>query len=191
MFSKNIREEFKEFLKESNKINVYKGSNIPIKINSLQMRNKNSDEQNGVGVFFSTDINDAYLGGSDIYTISVDKHKYVNSKERLSTLGKDIVVNLLKYLHNIDHEHLYYLIADYGYEISDPEDMTDIDIENLFEMMKNEEIGTFQVDMSNMFGVDIFTEAWNKTTKLDGTFNKMLDGHVWYAIINTDINVKK
>lgn len=187
MFKEKIKKEFREFLNES-KVTVFYGSvnNIdtlkqPILFN--QMRNKKFDEQKGVGLFFSTNIDEAKRMGPHINEYIINTNNYINAGLKISELGEVKVVNLLKHLHNIDKEHLYYLIIDYGYEISDPEDMTDIDISNLYKLIKDDEIAGFQVSMVNMFGIEIFVDAWLKHIKLNGVYNEMVDGHKWYAIM--------
>lgn len=183
---------FREYIRitESKLITVYKGSNKDLsKIVPNMFNSKDSDEQKGVGMFFSTNIEDAKKQGSDIYALKINSVDFVDSEERISKLGND-TIKLLKDLHNIDHEHLYYLMSDYGFEVSDPENMTNADIEKLYNALKDEEIGTFQVDMVNMFGIEHFIDAWNKNIKFKGTFTKLVDGHIWYGILHIS-NIKK
>ena len=60
-----------------------------------------------------------------------------------------------------------------------------------FDKMTTEEVRNFQITMAQEFGVVDFVEAWNKIIKIPGTFQEQGGDEIWYAIIDTTINLKK
>ena len=192
----NKIKSFKEFLNEDYineaKQVIYSGSNfVRDKLDPTWMYHKLSNNQEGVGIYFSTKLSTAESYGKNIITIELDKTKLVNSRDDISVIGKSKIVNLLKALHKEDTTPLWYYLTDWGYQIEDPKDVKGYHLERLYNNIKEEQIRNFQVDMAGKFGVEIFVRKWNETVKIDGTYHERTEDEIWFAIINPNIPISQ
>ena len=178
---------FRELLVES-KIIIYHGDNFgTTKIDAKLMNNGNNQE--GIGIYFSNNIDTAKSYGKDIIKIEGNL-KLIPSRVDMSIINDKKIYNLLKDMHKADLEKFYYYISDY-IEVYEPEDVNDKHIIEMIKYAKSEQVRNFQVDMAEKFGVEEFVKSWNKHIKIDGTYEKQNSKEIWYAIINTDIKVEK
>jgi hypothetical protein len=182
--------KFKEFINEaSNMIAIYHGDNYGTKkIEPKLMMTKNSNSQEGVGIYFGT-LEVAQSYGKDIVKATVNKKRFWGSRNSLSKhTNYKFVLHLFRILHEIDNEPLYYMATDWGIEISEPEEVTIEVLKELAQHMIEEEVRNFQITMAQEFGVIDFVAAWNSVFSDNlGTYNKELD---FYAIINPKVKLK-
>lgn len=99
----------------------------------------------------------------------------------------DILLDML----NSNLEEMYYMVTDYGVEVSKPEDIQSKHILMLSKLLTGEQVRNFQIELAEKFGVVEFVKSWNKHTNIDGTYNKNTDDEIWFAIINNNIPVTK
>lgn len=186
---------FREWLREANTLTtIYHGDNFgTAKIDPKWMLHADSNNQEGVGIYFGTLLETAEAYGKHIVKAEINHKKFIDSRANVSKLNKASVVKLLQELHNIDNEPLWYLLTDYGFEVYEPEDVQDYHLEKLYDKMKSTQIRWFQIELAQKFGTENFVKAWNKYIKIDGTFQVQdkSTNNIWYAIINTDIKLTK
>lgn len=186
---------FREWLREANTLTtVYHGDNFgTTKIEPKWMLHADSNNQEGVGLYFGTLLETAQAYGKDIVKAEINHKKFIDSRANVSKLNKASTVKLLQELHKIDNEPLWYLLTDYNFEVYEPEDVQDYHLEKLYDKMKSTQIRWFQIELAEKFGTENFVKAWNKYIKLDGTFQiqDKNTNNIWYAIINTDIKLTK
>lgn len=187
--------EFREWLREANTLTtVYHGDNFgTTKIDPKWMLHADSNNQEGVGIYFGTLLETAQAYGKDIVKAEINHKKFIDSRASVSKLNKASTVKLLQELHKIDNEPLWYLLTDYNFEVYEPEDVEDYHLEKLYDKMKSTQIRWFQIELAEKFGTENFVKAWNKHLKIDGTFQVQdkSTNNIWYAIINTDIKLTK
>lgn len=166
---------------------LYHGDNIgTTSLDISWMMHDNSNNQEGVGIYFSPDINVAKSYGSKISQISTRGLKFINSRYPLrKAFGQFGAIRLMKYLNNVNPE-FWYLISDYA-EVSGPEDVRDYHFLKTYEMMKDEEIRNWQIELAQASSVKDFVEGWNKYVPIDGLYDTVSN---FYSIINPNVIVK-
>lgn len=181
--------QFLEFVAESKTKTIYHGDNHNTrKLDPKLMKNGNNQE--GVGIYFSDDIDVAKFYGKDVISIDINEKDFVNSRGPISVVGRNKIINMMLDLRKIDDEEFYYYITDWGVELSEPEDVTDDMIADLYPYMKDEEVRNWQIDMGEKFGVEDFVRIWNKHCKIKGTYFYQGDNN-WYAVIDPSFKIKK
>ena len=186
-----IKKTFKEYINEaSSMVRIYHGDNYgTTKIDPKMMMSDKSNNQEGVGIYFGTlDVAKDY--GKDIITAKVNKKRFWGSRNSLSKhTNYRFILSLFKRLFEIDKEPLYYMVTDWGMEVSEPEDVTWKELRDLAQNMMDEEVRNFQISMAQEYGVEVFVKAWNRVFSDNlGTYNKEND---FYAIINPKVKVTK
>lgn len=177
---------FKQYLIENSKL-IYHGDNHNTKrLDSSLMDHGNNQE--GIGIYFSDNIDTAYDYGSNVVSIEINKSKFLHSRVNLSKIGKPKITKLLHALWKYNKEEMFYWISDY-IEVHEESDVEDIHIDELANHLMNEQIRNFQITLAEKFGVENLVKEWNKIIKIDGLYNKNNDNEVWYAIINPKIKL--
>jgi hypothetical protein len=189
---KNTFLDYVSSINESSSTIVYHGDDFnTTKLEPKWMLHKDSNNQEGVGIYFSIRPETAKSYGKNIVAAEINHKNFIDSRSELGKINSKKIVNLMKYLHSLDNEPLWYLLTDYGFEVYKPEDVEDWHFLELYKKMKTEHIRNFQIELAQKFNTEDFVKAWNKFVKIDGTFQKQPNGDVWYAIINTDIKISK
>jgi hypothetical protein len=178
---------FINLLNES--LEIYHGDNHNTnQLSSKLMMTKSSNNQEGVGIYFSDDINAAKDYGKNIISISINKKNFVESRDRVgSHISKSKLISLLKTMTKIDKEEMYYYMSDYT-ELASPENINESSYLEVAELISDEEIRNLQVDLARIIGVESFVKLWNKIIKIDGTYHRN-GSDVWYAVINPKYNL--
>ena len=177
---------FRELIVEGKKITVYHGDNYGTSKIEIRLMN-NGNNQEGIGIYFGT-LATAESYGKDIVSAEIDLSKFIDSRKPIGKyLNDKKIFEILNELFEIDKETFYYYITDWV-EVYEPEDITDDNIMYLAKKVKSDQVRNFQIDLSQRFGVENFVKAWNKFTKIDGTFNPELE---FYAILNPNIKLEK
>jgi len=171
-------------------VQIYHGDNYgTTKIEPKRMMSKDSNNQEGIGIYFGTlDVAKDY--GKDIITAKVNKRRFWGSRNSLSKhTNYKFILHLFKILFEIDNEPLYYMVTDWSIEISEPEDVTWMELKELAQNIMDDEVRNFQISMAQDYGVENFVKAWNRVFPDNlGTYNKENN---FYAIINPKVKVTK
>jgi hypothetical protein len=148
--------------------------------------NKRSNNQEGVGIYFTPEIEVAKTYGSKISQISTEGLKVVNSRMSVkNAVKKSDALKLLNYL-NENNENFWYLITDYNIEITGPEDVEPYHLQMLFNAMKDQEIRNWQIELADASSVIDLVTGWNKFIPIDGLYESVSK---FYSIINTNVKV--
>ena len=172
---------FNDFINES-KIKLYHGDNFGLKeVNGNYSRMNSGNNQEGIGIYFSTDKNVADSYGKFIYEITIDNTKLLKSRESWKKqLSINYLEKLLKELLKTDNKgELWYLFTDYGYDIDNNKDAIKYCVQVANDMCDNE-VRNIQIELCNQVGVEVFVKAWLKTIPYIGTYNKE---NKFYAIM--------
>lgn len=181
--------KFTSFLNEASKVTVYHGNRFgTTKINPEHM--DTSINEHGVGIYFTDDINTAKTYGKHVVSAKVDPSDFVESRADVSRLGRGYV-DLLKYLHKVEPEGMWYLITDYGFELPNPEDVEDYHLSELAKRTSTEQIRHMQQTLVDSTSVTDFVKAWNKTIKYKGTYQRQQTGETFYMIVDPTIKLEK
>jgi len=174
-------------LTESNKI-LYHGDDYgTTALNPQWMMHRESNNQEGIGIYFSPDINIAKSYGNKISKIDADGLRIVNSRMPVeNVINERDAINLLKYIFEND-EDFWYKISDY-IEVTGPEDVSDYHFQELFQMMEGQEIRNWQSEIAMATDITVFVTGWNKFIPIDGLYEQRTKHH---SIINTNIKVER
>jgi hypothetical protein len=172
---------------ESQKIKLYHGSNVFIpKIDPKYMGIGN--DQEGIGIYFSDDLNVAKHYGDKISVIEVE-NKFVDSRKTLEeVLTKNKWIKfLMELFKKSDKEEFYYFITDYLYDpIGSPDEINKYVFEEAWDILKEEEIRNFQIALSDVVGVELFVNTWNKMIKIIGLVNEK---DRFFSVIDTSVKI--
>ena len=181
--------KFKEYLQEatSNKITIYHSSNVYIpNIDPKYMLHGNAQE--GVGIYFSEDLQETKGYGDKTVKIEINKRNFKYSRDdtfkHCSMLSISQLLNELK---NYDNDSMIILASDYGI------DSNSLRQSHLIEISKqigDTEIRNFQIELAQRFSVEQLVSAWNKVfPKIHGLYE---NSH-WsiYSVINTNYKVER
>lgn len=183
-----ILKTFKQF-NEARNVTIYHGNRFgTTKINPKHM--DTSINEHGVGIYFTDDIETSKTYGKHVVKAEVDLSDFIESRVDVSRLGRSFV-DLLKYLHKVEPEGIWYLITDYGFELPNPEDVTESHLYDLAKRVGTEQIRHMQQTLVDSTSVTDFVKAWNKTMKYKGTYQRQQTGETFYMIIDTSIKLKK
>ena len=185
---KNIT-TFREFLTESKKLRIFHGDNhSTTRLDPKLMNNGNNQE--GIGIYFSTLEKTAHDYGKDVVYLDIDPKKFIPSRDSVRKhLKSPDLVKLLKMMHESDMEAFYYFVSDF-IEVYEPEDVNDSHIREMTKHISSDEIRNFQIDMARNCGVNVFVNAWNTIFKnIHGTYNTNRDDEVWYCVINDKLKL--
>ena len=181
---------FKNLILEGRKVTIFHGDNFRTKKLEPKLMN-NGNNQEGIGIYFSNNIETAKTYGKDLISVEVDEKKLIPSRGYIGEeIGTDKIAELLKAMNEVDNEEMYYYMTDW-IEIYEPEDIEDYHFEMMAENIQDDQVRNFQIDLAQKFGVEDFVEAWNKITKIDGIWEEQYSGEIWYAIINPKIKVQQ
>ena len=183
-----------EKINENKTLQLFHGSDKKFtKIEPKYMRTDGSNMQEGVGIYFTTDLEATKIYGKYVMEVDVDlsKMKFLPSREfALDLYNLNDLKKLVKNIKIEDKDELYYAITDWvevDYDAS-IEEMKEVFIENVLENFCDEEIRNVHIQFCEVFGTENFINAWNKVfgKKFYGTYNEELQ---FYAIMNTSVKV--
>jgi len=122
------------------------------------MLHQNSNNQEGVGIYFSDDIETARSYGKNIISTNIDKKDFVNSRNLVSNhINKSKIVALLKAMTKIDKESMFYFMSDYTY-LEEPENINALSYEKTADMLLKDEIRNMQISLAEVIGVENFVK---------------------------------
>ena len=176
-------------LNEIRTLTLFHGDDYGTTVLSPQwMHHEDSNNQEGVGIYFSPDINTAHRYGSHVIKIELTPEqvsKIADSRQHAEKFISDEQgVALMQLLYQGADEEMWYLMTDYGMMISEPEDVEEFHVEQLWYQMKSVPVRNFQLELTHAVGPTVFVAAWNRAIPLIGTYDPELQ---FYAIIDTSI----
>lgn len=184
-------EVFDVFLLEGKQVTVYHGDNYgTTKLSPSLMNNGNNQE--GIGIYFSDDVETAKNYGKNVVSLDIDLSKFVDSrKPAYKYINSRKLTELLKELHKVDDEAFFYLASDY-IELVEVEDVIPEHFAMMASNMKDEEVRNLQITLAESFGVEPFVKLWNKIlSHIHGTYQDNRNGEIWYCVINDKLKVRK
>lgn len=164
---------------------LYHGDNVGTTVlQSKWMLHGESNNQEGVGIYFSPDIKAAESYGSKISSIDISGLKIKKSRDLVvDNISRNNGAKLIQHLSN-NSEDFWYVYSDYGIEVAEPTDVRPHHAAQLFDKMKMSEIRNWQIELVQASDVNLFVTGWNKYIKIDGIYET---DSKFYAIINTNI----
>ena len=191
MKKSELKKLIKEEIQNLSELKVYHGDSFNTsKLDPKWMLHQNSNNQEGVGIYFSDDIETARSYGKNIISTNIDKKDFVNSRNLVSKhINKSKIVALLKAMTKIDKESMFYFMSDYTY-LEEPENINALSYEKTADMLLKDEIRNMQISLAEVIGVENFVKLWNSIIKIDGTYYKN-GKNIFYAIINPNYKVMK
>ena len=173
-------------LNESSKL--YHGDNVGTTFLSPKwMMHEESNNQYGIGIYFTKDIEFAKSYGKKICSIESEGLTLVNASLDIEeVVEKRRAVAFMEFL-NDNSSDFWYIIADYGVEVTGPEDVENYHIEQAYEYMYQTEIRNWQIELCQYTNnMNIFVSGWNKLIGIDGLYDSVTG---IYCIIDTTIPV--
>lgn len=168
---------------------IYHGDNFDTTKIDIKLMN-NGNNQEGIGIYFSTNFDTAKHYGVNIVYASINSRRFIDSRKTLKEVKiRDVVENIILELSS-DAENMYYFLSDY-YELSEPDDVKQYHLLNVWQYLKDEQVRNFQISMADRFGTEAFVNAWNKYSNIYGTFQKQGNNEIWFAIINDKIKLER
>jgi len=155
-------------------ITVYHGDDYNTKQingNYARMYSASSNVQEGIGIYFTPDIEVAQSYGKNISSTVVDMDDILPARGIVSDhIPHDRMVALLTDLNN-NNEDFWYMISDYM-GVTERDEVDEYHIEGLAETVSNQEIRNTQIELLEASDVTTFVKAWLKHIKKYGTFEK-------------------
>jgi len=159
-------------------------------IEPFWMYHGESNNQEGVGIYFVDDIDYAKSYGDEICKTYIrDQKLFIDSRGVIADFLdvvdiNDLLVNGFMGGSDEVKEAFFYFMSDY-IEVTSPDEIDDHGIEELANHLMDWEVRHFQNNLAEIFGVK-FVELWNEYIPyVHGTRNTDKDATV-FAIINTD-----
>jgi len=189
---------FQYFIKETKKsgfreLRVYHGDNYGTsRININRMLVDNSNNQEGVGIYFgSLDVAKTY--GKDIIFADINLDRFVDSRTSIiDVININTIIKILQALWKSDPEAMWYYMTDFGLEIPEVFDIKPKHLRFLAKALEAQEVRNFQIELVQIFDLHTFVNAWNHYTDIDGTHSFVSNDDVgFFAIINPNIEVYK
>lgn len=167
---------------------VYHGDNVgTTRLDPKWMFHDNSNNQEGVGIYFSPDINAAEAYGPKICSISLDGLIILPSRSIVDDhINKNNAAQFIRRLNEIDDD-FWYIYTDYGIMVTEPEEIEDYHHMVLVESMQFQEFRNWQIELAEYCGNIVqYVRAWNQYIGIDGLYE---ENSGFYSIIATDIVV--
>jgi len=175
---------------ESKNPAVYHGGDVDVHaLDPVWMAHDEANQQEGVGIYFTTNIETAERYGPKIIKAHIDLDDFVPSREVVEGyFTQDQIAELIYEIgRKSSKEDMYYFITNW-FEF--PEN-TRIDIDTAYALAgyyMDSEIRGFQNELVEI-DKDAFIEAWNEVLGVKGTYYQVTDDEVWVAIIDPNVTV--
>jgi len=148
----------------------------------------NGNNQEGIGIYFTDKLETTDTYGLNVISAIINQDRFLNSRDTVDIIGVQQITKLLKALWPSDEEAMFYWISDY-IPLSVPEEVEEHHLEEFAGKVGSSEIRNFQIELASNFGVENMVKAWNDILNIDGTYYPYIEGEIWYAIINPEIQV--
>jgi hypothetical protein len=181
-----------EYLKESlsNRITVYHGDKYgldSINGNYKVMSLEGSNQQEGPGIYFTTNKNTSDMYGDKVVETTINPKMFMKSREQV---GKYIfplqnIAKMIKHI-NANDDEFWMVMSDYV-EVTDPSDVTDRRIMEMANMLSRDQVRNFLITLEEKTDTENFVNAFSKYSKYYGVYHDDYDdGEVHYAILRND-----
>lgn len=190
-----MKKDLKEYIQLIESISrtktVYHGDDYDTTFLNASLMN-NGNNQEGVGIYFSDSIETAKYYGKNIVAVDIDTSKFIDSRKEIGDfVSVSKMEQILKKFYKSDKETFYYFVSDW-IEVGEPSDVRVYHIREMAENVMNEKVRDFQTKMAGDYGVELFVQTWNEyLPNIHGTYQIHNDNEIWYAIINTDLELYK
>jgi hypothetical protein len=175
-------------LEESVTATLYHGDNFgTTKLNPAWMYHGESNNQEGIGIYFSPDIDVARHYGTKISTTSLEGYNVVDSRTTTDdVVNRDGAIQFIEYLNSQDDD-FWYLISNY-IEVANPEDIEEYHFAEVYDAMRVAQIRHWQIELMTSFSsIEKFVSGWNKYIQIDALYDYDTQ---FYAIINPSIEIR-
>lgn len=150
------------------------------------MLHDESNNQEGVGIYFTPIIDDARGYGPKISSLRMSPYlqeRIVDSRSQtFEHISDEMGLKLLSLIHQ-NYEDFWYAVSDYA-GVTEPEEVDEYSLQAMFDMMKSQEIRNFQSELATHSSVEVFVAAWNAVVPIVGLWEAQTK---YYAIINTKL----
>lgn len=163
---------------------VYHGDNFGTTVlQPKYMMHSASNNQEGVGIYFTPDINVALTYGPKISKISIANLNIKNSRATVkNTIPKANALKLLQYLHTVNNEFWYH-ISDYA-EVSDRNMVRNQHFNTMLASAGEQELRNWQIELAQASTPTDLISGWNKYIKISGLYEPVSQ---FYSIIDTSV----
>lgn len=147
-----------------------------------------SNNQEGVGIYFTPNIDDARGYGPKISSLTLTPYQQqhlVDSRSLTSDhINPEMGLKLLMTIHQND-EDFWYAVSDYSYgAVTEPEDVDEHHLADMFHIMSTQEIRNFQSELATHSSGPVLIAAWNAIVPIIGMWEEKTQ---YYSIINTKL----
>jgi hypothetical protein len=150
------------------------------------MYHDNSNNQEGVGIYFGT-LKTAEFYGDKIVRTTINPKKFLNSRDEIGKyISASKIEKIIKSL-NASNEDFWYMYSDYGIEVSEPKDIRAFHHRMLAELLMDEQVRNFQTNLVAQSSVKSFVDAWKLHSGFYGTYEAEQD---FYALIDNDDKIE-
>jgi hypothetical protein len=157
------------------------------------MSQKGSNQQEGPGIYFAKNQSTTKRYGNKVVSLSIDPERFIPSRDKAgSHITPDDLANALIEMHK-DEDDMWYMLADYGIPVAEPEDVAEYHWEKLAELFMNEQVRNLLILLDENAGTQNFIEKFTRHVPVYGTYWKqdfMVDGKktndIWYAVLYND-----
>lgn len=177
---------------------IYHGDNYglsTINQNYKAMSLENSNQQEGAGIYFSTNIDTAKSYGSKIVKTTVDPNKFMDSRADIGKyLTEKDIANILKLLFQKNSESVFYFIYDYV-EVTEESEVKPHHFVEVANILMTEQTRNFIITLDEISTTKDFVESFLKATnyKYFGTKAKTPNdqdkNEIYYVLIYNDDEV--
>lgn len=145
------------------------------------------NSQEGIGIYFGP-MEVAKHYGKQIVSAEVTPENYIESRSvAIDTLGYKNIHKILLALQKADLESMYYFISDYGFDVGEIEDVADFNIEAMVEILGNNEVRNFQIELVERFDIQTFVDIWNsEVPEIHGLKDTEVE---FYIVINYNVKL--
>lgn len=154
-------------------------------LNKDRMWHNFGNFEEGPGVYFAEDREDAKVYGPNIYKTKINMSLFYESRVETSKY-RDDMIKVLSFLKERDN-NLFGAFMDFGFEVQSNEELTESDIIYIYNENKHMELRNFQMFLIEYVGIESFIEAFDITGKI-GNFNK---NRGVFNIFNTEVEIEK
>jgi len=192
-----LKQIIKEVIEESNilgktKLKIYHGDNFgltDINSNFRLMSLENSNQQEGPGIYFSTNKETAEHYGSKVVSIEIDLVRFMSSREKISKyLSTKVIKTILMNISENDDKFLD-ILSDYGEDVSSYSKVPSLYWDKLSKMMGIEQVRNFLITLCEYTSVENVITSFTNNCAYYGTQNKQNEDNIWFAVFKTDSHI--
>ena len=172
-------------------LRVYHGGDFPTRsLDPKWMAHAEANQQEGVGIYFSTNLDTAKRYGSDIIFADIDLDRFVPSRDDVSKhISTQQLAEILLHMDRaLSGDEMYYFVTDW---LEYPSN-TPLSYRAAYKIAKaysDSEVRHLQNQWAYAIDEVAFVNAWNSVLDFDGTMNEVVPGEIFFAVINPEITV--